>query len=64
MEMALEERWEWYPNNQGLKWDLGTECVLTTVSDVEKPIVILLVFIYGRHNCTCKQREQLKNGPC
>lgn len=31
---------------------LASKCVFPTVSDIEKPIFILLLVIYGRHYCS------------
>jgi hypothetical protein len=41
--------------NQRLQWNLMAKCVFTTVSDIEKPIYILLLLVYGRHDSTCKK---------
>ena len=39
------------PKNQSLMWYLISKRVLSTVSDVEKPICILLLIIYSGHDC-------------
>ena len=37
--------------------DLVTKSVLSAVSDIKKSIFVLLFFIYGGHNCTCKSQN-------
>lgn len=39
-----------------LQWNLSPESVLPTVGNIEKPIFILLLFIYGRHNSPYKHQ--------
>ena len=43
-------------NHRCLQWNLRPKSVLSAVGNIEKPVFILFLLIYCRHDSTCKQQ--------